>query len=93
MSTVGRNLAWLNSPFVQRSLATSSFDPVELARDKMILYLILPPDKLESHNRLLRVWLTSWTRALVRNGLQERNRVLFMLDEVCTFRDFLLLSQ
>ena len=83
LSTLGRHLNWCISPLMQRALSATSFDPIDLVRGKATLHLILPPDKLESHSRLLRLWLTACTRALVRAGLQQNgNEVLFMLDEV-----------
>lgn len=82
LSSIGRHLAWTNSPIVEHSLGSNSFDMIELARTKTTLYLVLPPDKLESHARLLRLWVTCSCRALVRNGLQTTNPVLFLLDEI-----------
>lgn len=83
LSTLGRHLNWCISPLMQRSLSATSFDPIDLVSSKATLYLILPPDKLQSHSPLMRLWLTACARTLVRAGLQTNGKeVVFLLDEV-----------
>jgi type IV secretion system protein VirD4 len=81
VSTMNRHLSFLDSPLVSRSLATSSFDPADLVRRKMSVFFILPPDQLTALARLNRLWLTSCFMRLSQGPLQEKNTVLFMLDE------------
>ena len=50
----------------------------------MTVYLILPPEHTRAASPLLRVWIGSLLRAVVRGGLQERSLVNFVLDESST---------
>jgi type IV secretory pathway TraG/TraD family ATPase VirD4 len=58
----------------------------------VILHLILLPDKMISHKRLLRLWVTCCNRTLIRNGLQD-SPVLFLLDECGNLGEFKLLHE
>jgi type IV secretion system protein VirD4 len=53
-------------------------------KGKMTIYLILPPEHMRAASPLLRVWIGSLLRAVVRGGLQERNLVNFILDEAAS---------
>ena len=59
----------------------SSFDPLELRQDKATLYLVLPPERLQTLAPLNRMWVSTILRALTRGLPDERRPVLFLLDE------------
>lgn len=82
MSSVGRHLAWTNSPVVSEHLQESTFDPRWLHKTATTVYLILPPKYLTSLSRLLRLWLATIYGKLTEAGAQEDKTVLFLLDEV-----------
>lgn len=82
LSSVGRHLAWTNSPVVAEHLAESTFDPRWLHKTATTVYLILPPKYLTSLSRLLRLWLATIYGKLTEAGAQEEKTVLFLLDEV-----------
>jgi type IV secretion system protein VirD4 len=81
ISSVGRHLSWLHSPLVEEHLSASSFDPRDLSREAITVYLILPPKYLETLSRLLRLWITTIYGTITEGGPREENEVLFMLDE------------
>jgi type IV secretion system protein VirD4 len=80
-TTVSRFLRFLDTLTIDESTRTSSFDPGELTRGKMTVYLVLPPEHADTQSPLLRMWIDAMLRAVVRGGLQERNKVHFVLDE------------
>lgn len=84
LTTVGRHLKFLDTPAIAESTATSTFDPAELRNGKMTIYLILPPEHMRPQMGLLRMWITSFLREIVRGGLQEKNKVYFVLDEAAS---------
>ena len=84
MTTVSRHLRFLDSFAVAGSTGTSNFNPSDLAKGKTTIYLILPPDQMKSQAPLLRLWIACLMRAVVSRGLQERNKVHFILDEAAT---------
>ncbi len=70
MTTTGRFLRFLDTVAVAESTKTSSFDPADLRKGKMTVYLILPPEHMRAQSPLLRMWIGSLLRAVVRGGLQ-----------------------
>lgn len=69
LTTVGRHLRFLDSLAVAESTSRSSFNPAELRKGRMSVYLILPPDHMRTQSALLRVWISSMMRAVVKGGL------------------------
>jgi type IV secretion system protein VirD4 len=81
LSSAGRHLSWLHSQSVEEHLSESDFDPRDLVRDDVTVYLVLPPKYLSALSRLLRLWVTTLYGAITESGPQEEREVLFMLDE------------
>jgi type IV secretion system protein VirD4 len=84
LTTTNRHLKYLDTPAVAASTKTSSFDPDELLGGKMDVFLVLPPQHARTLAPLLRMWISSLLRVCVRGGLQEANKVHFVLDEFAT---------
>jgi type IV secretion system protein VirD4 len=80
-SSIGRHVSWLHSPFVEDHLSQSDFDPKDLVKEDVTVYLVLPPKYLSTLSRLLRLWVTTIYGAITECGPQEDRTVLFMLDE------------
>ena len=58
ISTASSHLSFLRAGPVQQSTSSSSFDLKDvLVGNKLTIYLVLPPNKLASHTKLLRLWL------------------------------------
>lgn len=81
LTTVSRHLRFLDTVVVAENTKESNFDPAGLRAGKMTVYLILPPDHMRAQSALLRMWIGSLLRAVIRGGLQETNKVHFILDE------------
>jgi type IV secretion system protein VirD4 len=81
MTTTNRFLRFLDTLAVADSTKTSSFDPADLRKGKMTVYLILPPDHQRAQSSLLRMWIASLLRAVVRGGLREQTKIHYVLDE------------
>ena len=79
-----RHLRFVDSPAITANTHTSSFDPTNLVTGKMTIYLVLPPDRMRSEAGLLRLWVSSMFRAVIRHGLQETHKVNFVLDEAAS---------
>ncbi|NBD95294.1 MAG: type IV secretory system conjugative DNA transfer family protein [Gammaproteobacteria bacterium] len=52
-----------------------------VAGDPISIYLVLPPDKLDSHGRLIRLWIGCLMDQLGRRRHRVARPTLFMLDE------------
>lgn len=84
LTTTNRFLRFLDTLSVAECTRTSSFDPDDLCKGKMTVYLILPPEHMRAQSGLLRMWISSLLRAVVRGGLQDDNKVHFVLDEAAS---------
>jgi len=84
MTTTNRYLRFLDTLAVADSTKTSSFDPADLRKGKMTVYLVLPPDHMRAQSPLLRMWIAALLRAVVRDGLQENSKVHYVLDEAAS---------
>ena len=80
-TTVRRSLAFLESPKLQRALSRSDFSFRDLKRSRMTVYLVLPPERLESYARWLRLMLALAILECGREKYDTTPRVLFLLDE------------
>jgi type IV secretion system protein VirD4 len=76
--------AFLDSPTLKRNMEVSDFSFEDLCRGNTSVYLVLPPDKLETYARWLRLMVTVGIRAVGRGGSQGPLPTLFMLDEFGT---------
>jgi len=84
LTTAGRHLRFLDSLAIAANTQQSSFDPNQLLTGKMTVYLILPPNQMQTQAGLLRLWITSFLRVVMAAGLQDRRRVHFVLDEAAS---------
>jgi type IV secretion system protein VirD4 len=71
MTTTNRFLRFLDTLAVADSTKTSSFDPADLLKGKLTIYLVLPPEHMRAQSPLLRLWIGSLLRAVVRGGLLQ----------------------
>lgn len=81
MSTISRFLRFLSTPAIAASTRTSSFDPAEIHGGKFTAYLVLPTERASALSPLLRLWIGTFLRAVVRGGLQEKRKIHFICDE------------
>ncbi|MBI1314928.1 TraM recognition domain-containing protein [bacterium] len=84
LTTTNRFLRFLDTLAIAHSTKASTFDPRELPNGKMTVYLVLPPEHMRAQSALLRMWIGALLRAVVRGGLQETNKVHFVLDEAAS---------
>lgn len=84
LTTTNRFLRFLDTAAVAESTKRSSFDPADLIKGKTTVYLILPPDRVRAQSPLLRLWVGSMLRAVVKGGLQHKRNVRFVLDEAAS---------
>jgi len=81
-STATTYVKALGSSRVAATLESSSFDLADVVAGKpMTIYLVIPPEKLESHKTLLRLWISTLLTAVTSRREIPRLRTLFILDE------------
>ncbi len=85
LTTTNRFMRFLDTIAVSESTKQSSFNPADLlSKGKMAVYLVLPPEHMRAQSALLRLWIGSMLRAVVKGGLQEKTKVHFILDEAAS---------
>ena len=83
----------LGSANVAKRLENSSFDLNHLMEGKPItIYLVIPPEKLESHRTVLRAWLAALLTAVLRRTKIPELRTLFLVDEAAQLGNMPLLK-
>lgn len=84
LTTTNRFMRFLDTSMIADSTRRSSFHPADLLKGKMTVYLVLPPDRMRAQTALLRMWIGSMLRAVVKGGLQSTKKVHFILDEAAS---------
>jgi type IV secretion system protein VirD4 len=84
LTTANRFLRFCDSLAIRDSTMSSSFDPADLRKGKLTVYLILPPEHMRAAAGLLRMWIGSLLRACVRGGAQDTNKIHFVIDEAAS---------
>jgi type IV secretion system protein VirD4 len=82
LSSVQRHTSWIDSPAIAACLTSNSFDPRHLRGGNVSVYLVIPADRLVTWAPLVRMWLGSFMKILIREGTNETHETLFMLDEI-----------
>ena len=87
VSSAQSHTHFLDSPRMARVLGESTFSPADLDRGRLSVYLVLPPDRLDTFSRWLRLVVATSLVAVTRarpdtvGGSTRHARVLFLLDE------------
>lgn len=84
LSTSYRQIDWLGDSNVQETLSESNFDLRDFLKGNMDIFVILPEDQVEEHNRLFRIimsLLTSLINTAPPSQLPKQ-KVLFLIEEL-----------
>jgi len=89
LATAQSYIKTFNSERVSEMLEKSSFSLQDLADGKpMSIYIIIPPERLESHRPLLRIILASLFAAVFSRKKIPNPRTLFLIDEAGNLGSF-----
>jgi type IV secretion system protein VirD4 len=81
-STASTYIKALGSSGVAESLGQSTFSLRDVVDGKpLTVYVVIPPEKLDSHRALLRLWVGTLLTAVTSRKVTPRQRTLFLLDE------------
>lgn len=83
VSTAVTQTAFLDNDSIRNSTGAHDFDEAAFINGKATVYLVLPADMLKTHNRWLRLILSSLIARLVQRQ-DISGKVVFMLDEFGT---------
>ncbi len=89
LSTAQSYLKVVNSDSALRSLSRSTIDLDAVRKgDPMTIYIVVPPDKLESHGALLRLWVGALMLTVMGRRRRPKRSTLFLLDECAQLGEF-----
>jgi len=92
-STACTYVKCLGSQPIAKVLEKSSFDLKTLLNgDPITIYLVLPPEKLESHKAVLRAWIITLLTTVLRRETIPDLRTLFIVDEAAQLGNMPLLK-
>ncbi len=80
VSNADKHTEWLSSPAIQQTLSHSTFNVADLKDTPTTVYLILPPEYLETHNRFLRLFVNYMISQMSVGG-KAKVPVMLMMDE------------
>lgn len=81
LSAAQRHTHFLDSPRMARVLGRSDFRFSELKEGTATVFLVLPPDRLSTYARWLRLLVTQSLAELARSPIRPVAPVLYLLDE------------
>ena len=84
LAAARRHTEWMDSVPMQTILGTSSFSLSELKTGDVSVFLVLPPQYLDTHATFLRVFVRTAINAMAAGGSGKGKRCLFLLDEFFT---------
>ena len=89
LATAASYIKALMSNRVAKTLENSSFSLRDIVEGKPIsIYIIIPPDKLKSHQALLRLWIGTLFKAFTSRRRIPKLPTLLMLDECAQLGNF-----
>ena len=81
LSSAQRHTHFLDSPRMTNVLAKSDFSFADLKMKTVTVFLVLPPDRLNTYSRWLRLMVTQSLTDMARTSIKPKQPVLFLLDE------------
>lgn len=81
LSAAQRHTHFLDSPRINRVLDESYFSFADLKRRNTTVFLVLPPDRLSTYSRWLRLLVTQSLLDMARTPEKPHTPVLYLLDE------------
>lgn len=81
LSSAQRHTHFLDSPRMTAVLGHSDFTFADLKEGIATVYLVLPPDRLDSYARWMRLMVVQAMTAMARSPAKPPSPVLFLLDE------------
>ena len=81
MSNLGQHTKFLSDPQVKRATATSSFSMADLMNGPTTVYVVIPPDRMETQRTWLRLLITAGMQTYKHRTRANVNRCMFMIDE------------
>ncbi len=81
LSSAIRHTSFLDDPRISEALSKDEIPIASLKEMPMSVYLVMPPDKVATYNRVLRCFLGLALSGITRSSFRPPHKALFVLDE------------
>lgn len=81
ISNAKGHVQWINLRAMRNVLEKSTFSLAELKNGKASVFVVLPPEYLETHSAFLRLFVRSAINVMAKGGSGKGEKCLFFLDE------------
>lgn len=82
LATAQMHVSFLRNESIALSLRDSTIPLEDVVSGKpMTIYIVMPPEKLRSHAKVLRLWLGTLMTAMARRRVRPAQSTLLLLDE------------
>lgn len=84
LSTAYRQIDWIGDRNLGLLLSESNFDLKDFLKGNMDIFIVLPPDQVKEHNRLVRMLIALLLGLLVQTNPSDlpKEKILILLDEI-----------
>lgn len=88
-STMGSYFSGMYSEKIEEFMSKSTFSLSDIVDAKPIdIFIVFPPDKLQSHSKILRLMLSVFFKAITSRKVMPKDRTLIILDECASLGAF-----
>lgn len=81
MSNLAQHTKFLSDPQIKAATSSSSFAMEDLVRTPATVYLVIPPDRMETQRTWLRLIITAGMHTFKRATARGEHRCMFLIDE------------
>jgi type IV secretion system protein VirD4 len=81
MSNLAQHTKFLSDPQVKRATATSTFSMQDLVAKATTVYLVIPPDRIDTQRTWLRLLITAGMQTFKHRKTGISQRCMFLIDE------------
>lgn len=81
MGNLGTFTRFLSDRQIKKATATSSFSMRDLPRKPTTIYLVIPPDLMETQRTWLRLMISAGMQTYKHHGMKKPLRCMFLIDE------------
>ena len=93
LTNTNTHMSFLDTIPIANVTRNSSFNPVDLRHGRMTIDIILPPEHMHTQASWMRLVISSLMQSIIQGGLQEKNKVHWLIDEAKLFGKFDLFSE
>jgi type IV secretion system protein VirD4 len=81
MSNLAQHTKWLSDPQIKAATSSSTFAMADMVREPATVYLVIPPDRMDTQRTWLRLMIAAGMHTFKRARDRGPHRCMFLIDE------------